>query len=56
VNAKQGQARALELESIPPIAGGSAIASGDVTGDGVVDLVVGSGPTVSFFPGVPRLP
>src|SRR5205085_349492 len=44
-----------ELTPFPGFAGGATVASGDVNGDGIADLIVGAGPTgaprVSVFDG-----
>ncbi len=48
--------RVLTLRAIPGISGGLAIASGDVTGDGIADLVIGEGPRARIHPGIATLP
>lgn len=46
--------RVLSTEVLPGLAGGQAIASGDVDGDGIPDLLVASGPRISVHHGIAR--
>ncbi len=48
--------RAARVEALRGVEGGEAIAAGDVTGDGVVDLVVGDGRSIRLARGEPARP
>ncbi|MCU0682961.1 MAG: VCBS repeat-containing protein, partial [Polyangiaceae bacterium] len=51
-----GPGRAPRVEPLRELDGGEAIAAGDVTGDGVLDLVVGDGQSLRLVRGEPVLP
>jgi hypothetical protein len=51
-----GPDRAASVRALEGLEGGEALAAGDVTGDGVVDLVVGGGGALRVARGEPVLP
>ncbi|MBL8715990.1 MAG: VCBS repeat-containing protein [Myxococcales bacterium] len=48
--------RALVATAIPDVAGGQAVAAGDVSGDGIPDLLVANGGRITVYPGLARKP